>query len=110
MRILTEKICLRKAFNAIRRIVALENDDIDHVAYDHVFGRAPPLKNTANFIGFFLHELPVTDEDRRALAELLEPNNAEELLAGIRALPVVAVRVDSPQARRRLGLINGNGR
>ena len=41
---------------------------------------------------------PVTDADRQALAELLERNNVavQELLAGIRARPVVAVRVDHP--------------
>ena len=54
---------------------------------------------------------PVTEEDRKALTKLMLAHNAEvrEFIAGIKARPIVAVRVDSPEARRRMELI-GNGR
>jgi len=48
---------------------------------------------------------PVTDEDRQDLTDLLRRQYAEvrELLDAIRARPVVAVRTDTLEARRRLG-------
>jgi hypothetical protein len=56
---------------------------------------------------------PVTDEDRRALANLMTRQHAEvqELVDAIRARPVVAVRTDTVEARRRLGFrTTGGGR
>ena len=50
---------------------------------------------------------PVTDEDRKALTALLLQHNAEvqAMLDAIKARPVLAVRVDSLEARR---LLNGS--
>jgi hypothetical protein len=55
---------------------------------------------------------PVTDEDRKALTDLLLQHNEEiqDFLASIKARPVQAVRIDTPEARRRLAFINGNSR
>ena len=53
-----------------------------------------------------------TDEDRRALTDLLLRHNAEvqQFFSAIKARPVQAVRVHDPaEARRRLGLL-GNVR
>ena len=48
---------------------------------------------------------PVTDEDRRALTDLLLRHNAEvkAMLDAIKARPVLAVRIDHPGGAARRG-------